>query len=113
MDDDLLRCLNFRTPLGELSGSLFWREVRFLCDTVRIPRLAAEGALIITTRNEQLQFYRRSCKISRMSELDAKALFVHRSLRKSEDEKTGKLITELIEVCIYLLPIFATQSGHV
>lgn len=57
------------------------------------------GNIIITTRNEQLCFYDGSCKISRMSEADAKALFVRRScIANPEDTTTSKLVTELVEV---------------
>lgn len=57
------------------------------------------GNIIITTRNEQLRFYDRSCNISRMSEADAKALFVRRSgIANPDDINTSKLVTELVEV---------------
>lgn len=62
----------------------------------------SHGNIIITTRNEQLRFYDRSCSVSRMSEADAKALFVRRScIANPEDIKTSKLITELVEVQSY------------
>lgn len=60
------------------------------------------GNIVITTRNEQLCFYDRSCKVSRMSEADAKALFVRRSgIANPEDIETSKLVTELVEVQSY------------
>lgn len=63
-----------------------------------IPR-CMHGNIIITTRNEQLSFYERSYRVSRMSEADAKALFVHRScIANPTDVKINRLITELVEV---------------
>lgn len=64
------------------------------------------GNIIITTRNEQLSFYEKSYKVSRMSEEDAKALFVRRSrITNAED---SKLVTELVQVLsvrLYIVPI--------
>lgn len=57
------------------------------------------GNIIITTRNKHLRFYNKSCEVSRMSDADAKALFVRCSgIANPEHIETSKLVTEIIEV---------------
>lgn len=59
----------------------------------------SHGNIIITTRNQQLGVYGKSVSVSRMSESDAKALFVRRSrINNPEDIKTNELVTELVQV---------------
>lgn len=77
----------------------------------------SHGNIIITTRNEHLQSYapRSSCKILRMSNADAERLFRHRSLIDINDDKTDKLVTELVEVRISPLSLatFVINCEHV
>lgn len=61
----------------------------------------SHGNIIITTRNKQLEIHDRSFEVSRMSEVDAKDLFVRRSrIAKSQVAETDKLITQIIKVCV-------------
>lgn len=54
------------------------------------------GNIIITSRNRELLSYHKSYEVSRLSEVDAKALFAQRSCRA--DTNDSKLVTELMQV---------------
>lgn len=61
----------------------------------------SHGNIIITTRNRQLEIYDRSLEVSRMSEVDAKDLFIRRSgIANLQVAETDQLITQIIKVWV-------------